>query len=150
MAPLTLALCLLGSGCYQRPLPASGPATRCYTIAIDGWYAPPMTRDRGPYRERPAHYHGIPEVVQIRFLDGVPVDVKTVAPELVSERWSLELRRDTLHLGWPHDRIIWALLFDLVPRGRKLEGETWYWSHVLGLELVRVPTMWAPARCPQE
>jgi hypothetical protein len=136
------------AACQQGTIPVVGAASRCFSIELDGWYGHPMTRDRGPYHERPAHYHGIPEIVQVRFSDGRPVEVRTVAPERVTEGWSVESRDRSVHMAWPEARITWALYFDLVLSGSDLVGSTWYGSHVLGLEPESIPTRWRQVRCP--
>lgn len=107
-----------------------------------------MTRESGPHRERPDDYHGIPQVARMRYADGDVVRVATAAPVQVAADWSVEARGDTLRLGWPAHRMIWGLMFDMTSEGEGWRGETWYWSHVLGLEVVKVPTNWIRVTCP--
>ena len=107
-----------------------------------------MTKDRGPYAERPDDYHGIPEVVRLDYKDGVPVKVATAAPDSVVPDWSLEGSGDTLLLGWPRARVIWGLIFEIAPDGSGYNGQTWYWSHEPGVETVKVPTEWRSVACP--
>lgn len=124
--------------------------TGCYEIELLGWYEPPMTKERGPYATKPAGYKGIPERVRVSASENGVLEVTTLAPDSVATRWSVEVRGDSLHLGWPRSRFVWGLLYSVARSGDSLEGVTWYWSHVLrgrDYEPKRVPTRWHRIDC---